>query len=136
VLWAHNGHVQRQPRAMGGFLEEQFPGQMVVLGFATGTGAYRAWSGSRRDVTDHGLEAPPPDSFERAFEATGLPQFILDLRKAVPGSPDSGWLLEQRRFRSIGAIAMSEQFYPLAIRDAFDGVVWIEKTSAALPLPR
>jgi erythromycin esterase-like protein len=134
VLWAHNEHVQRQAGSMGRFLEEQFPGQMVVLGFATGKGSYQAWS--RRSLATHGLEDPPPDSFESVFQAAGLPRFILDLRKAVPSSPESGWLLERRRFRSIGAMEMSEQFFPLGIRDSFDGLVWIEKTSAALPLGR
>jgi hypothetical protein len=136
VLWAHNGHVQRQLGSMGRFLEERFPGQMVVLGFGTGQGTYRAVSTSGKGLTNHGLASPPPDSFESVFQAAGLPRFILDLRKAVPDSPESGWLLERRRFRSIGAMEMSEQFSPLGIRDSFDGLVWIEKTSAALPLER
>jgi erythromycin esterase-like protein len=136
VLWAHNGHVQRQPGAMGTFLEEMFPGQMVVLGFATGTGTYRAVSRAGRGVTRHRLAAPPPESFEHAFQATGMPRFVLDLRKAVPVSPESGWLAESRPFRHIGAMEMTEQFHPLPIREAFDAVVWIEKTSDAVPLGR
>ena len=59
VLWAHNGHVQRQPGSMGRFLEEQFPGQMVVLGFATGDGTYRAMPRTGGGaVTNHGLRGP------------------------------------------------------------------------------
>jgi erythromycin esterase-like protein len=136
VLWAHNGHVQRQPGSMGRFLEEQFPGQMVVLGFATGEGAYRAVSRDGKGLTEHSLAPPPLDSVESVFQATGLPRFVLDLRNAVHDSPESGWLLERRRFRSIGAMEMPEQFSQLAIRDSFDAVVWIDKTSAAIPLGR
>lgn len=136
VLWAHNSHVARQPRSMGRFLEEQFPGQMVVLGFATGEGSYRARSMSGKGLTDHGLQSPPVDSYERIFQTTGLPRFILDLRTAVAGSPDSGWLAERRLFRAIGATRATRQFFPLTIRDAFDGIVWIDRTSAALPLSR
>jgi len=138
ALWAHNTHVSRQPGSMGRFLEERFPGQMVALGFATGTGTYRAGSRAGKGVSEHGLEPPPPDSFERVFQASGLPRFILDLRKAAPDSPESGWLLERKRFRSIGSMEMegSFQFRPLELRDSFDGIVWIEQTAAALPLPR
>jgi erythromycin esterase-like protein len=136
VLWAHNGHVQRRAGSMGRFLEELFPGQMVVFGFATGKGAYRAVSAAGRGLRDHDLAPPPADSYEHAFQAVGLPRFILDVRKAVPGSPASGWLLEPRRLRSIGSMEMSEQFHPLTIRDSFDAVVWIETTSAAVPLAR
>lgn len=134
VLWAHNGHVQRQPGWMGAFLEEMFPGQMVVLGFATGRGAYRAVSHGGGPPTSHALAEPPPSSFEHAFEATGLPRFVLDLRKAARGSADSGWLFERRPFRSIGAVAMENQFFPTALTDSFDGVVWIEKTTPAVAL--
>ena len=134
VLWAHNGHVQRQPGSMGAFLEEMFPGQMVVLGFATGTGTYRAVSRAGRGLATHVLAPPPPDSFEHAFQATGISRFVLDLRKAVPSSAESGWLLERRPFRSIGAMEMENQFVPLSLRHSFDAVVWIEKTSAAVGL--
>ena len=134
VLWAHNGHVQRQPGWMGAFLEEMFPGQMVVVGFATGTGTYRAVSRGGGALSPHGLAPPPPGSFEHAFQATGLARFILDLRKAVPRSADSGWLCERRPFRSIGSMEMEEQFSPTSIRDCFDAVVWIERTSASVPL--
>ena len=111
---------------------------MVALGFATGTGTYRAGSRAGKGVSEHGLEPPPPDSFERVFQASGLPRFILDLRKAAPDSPESGWLLERKRFRSIGSMEMegSFQFRPLELRDSFDGIVWIEQIAAALPLPR
>ena len=134
VLWAHNLHVQRQPGWMGRFLEDMFPGQMVVLGIATGTGTYRAVWRAGEGVKNYGLAPPPPDSFERVFQAAGLPRFILDLRKAVPDSPESGWLLERRRFRAIGSMGTPQQFFPLVIRDSFDGVVWIQSTSAAQPL--
>ncbi len=140
VLWAHNSHVSRQPGSMGRFLEEAFPGEMVVLGFATGKGSYRAVARSAaRGLTNHGLEPPPADSFESQFQASGLPRFILDLRKAVPGSPDSGWLTETRRFRAIGSMELpgALQFrLAIPLREYFDAVVWIEETSAALPLGR
>lgn len=89
-----------------------------------------------RGLTNHRLAPPPVGSFERAFQAAGLPQFILDLRQAVPDSPESGWLPERRQFRAIGSMEAAEEFYPLRIRDSFDGVIWIEKTSAATPLAR
>jgi erythromycin esterase-like protein len=82
----------------------------------------------------HPLSTPPPDSFEHAFQATGLPRFILDLRKAVPRSTESGWMCEKRPFRSIGAVETESQFFPTALRDSFDAVVWIGTTSSAVPL--
>lgn len=75
VTWAHNLHVQRQPGWMGQFLEDMFPGQMVVLGFATGTGTYRAVSHagegvklSIRKIVDHlGLSTTTRNAGEDLF---------------------------------------------------------------------
>lgn len=134
VLWAHNGHVQRQEQSMGKFLEEMFPGQMKVFGFATGSGRYRAVSASGKGLGDHPLASPPPGSFESRFQAAGLPRFVLDLRKARPAPDDSSWLLEERPFRSIGALEAESQFFPLRLRDSFDAVIWIGETGAARPL--
>jgi erythromycin esterase len=135
VLWAHNGHVQRGEQCMGRFLEDMFPGQMVVFGFATGSGTYRAVSARGKGLGDHELAPPPPGSFESLFQAASLPRFVVDVRESVPDTDGAGWIREARPFRSIGALEVEEQFFPMKLAESFDAVIWIEKTSAARPLP-
>jgi len=50
---------------------------------------------------------------------------------------DSGWLTETRRFRAIGSMELAggpQIRLAIPLREHFDAVVWIEETSAALPL--
>src|SRR5262249_2593711 len=42
VLWAHNGHVSRNPGAMGSHLSKRFGKEQVIVGFAAGEGQYTA----------------------------------------------------------------------------------------------
>jgi erythromycin esterase len=126
VLWAHNGHVARRPGWMGSYLAKRYGREMVVVGFAIHEGRYTAVG--KGGLTD-GNEAkpPPPGSVEWHFHETGLPRFMLDVR----GAKDSAgsWLARPRPFRSIGALAMEQQFYPTTVADDYDVLIYFDKTA-------
>ncbi|MFO0874126.1 MAG: erythromycin esterase family protein [Phycisphaerales bacterium] len=132
VLWAHNGHVGRNPQAMGGFLTSRFPGQMVVVGFTTTKGRYTAVGDG--GLTDHPLKPPGPATLEHRLSAHGAPIFILDVRGAKPDDPGSSWLTNRLGMRAIGAMAMDVQFQPIMVIDTYDLIAHIETTTPARQL--
>lgn len=132
VLWAHNGHVNRAPNAMGGHLAERFGDDYLPIGFATHEGRYFAVGDS--GLGDHALDSSPAESVESVFAATGAPRLILDLRTSEPGSAASGWLRAARPFRTIGALAQEEQFFPAVLAEAFDVLIYVHTTAAAVQL--
>jgi len=137
VLWAHNEHVKREPEAMGGYLSQRFGGDLVVVGFATGHGAYRA-RGQRGDhaLGSFPLQMPPAGSVESVFAATRLPLFMVDLR-STPTDAAARWLLDDHPLRSIGAMELTGefQFRPASVARNYDLMFWIEQTSPTVPLP-
>ncbi|MBL8763530.1 MAG: erythromycin esterase family protein [Phycisphaerae bacterium] len=140
VLWAHNGHVGRAElwgqKWMGSGLERKFPGQMVVFGFATGHGAYTAMGGAERPGlrTDNALAPGPEGSVERVLASAGLPRMLLDIRGARADDAGSAWATRSALMRSIGALAMEQQFFPCVPKEMFDVLVWQEATTASRPL--
>lgn len=132
VLWAHNGHVGRTREAMGEYLEKRFPGEMVVIGFATSSGDYTAVGD--KGLTSHELQAPPPRSIESYLASAGKPVFLLDVRTAKKDDAASAWLTEAMPMRSIGARAMDQQFFPTVVRESYDVLAYIRDTSAARQL--
>ncbi len=133
VLWAHNGHVGRSQMSMGHYLEKRFPGQMIVVGFATGFGRYQAIGDG--GLKSHPLLEPAPGSLEWHLDAAGHPRAIFDLRAAKAESVDSGWLCGPVPFRLIGALAMPrEQFFPRDVAEEYDLMVWQRDTTRARPL--
>lgn len=132
VLWAHNGHVNKQARAMGDYLDKKFGKKHVTIGFATLRGEYRAVG--KEGLGNHKLQAPPDDSYESAFQRTGLPRFFLDLRATT--APEAAWLTKSHPFRSIGALAMEKQFFPAKLPELFDGILYLEETTAAQKLEK
>jgi erythromycin esterase len=134
VLWAHNGHVSKQPLAMGHYLDQKFGERHLAVAFATAKGEYQAIG--KQGLGKHALQAPPSESYESAFQRTGLPRFLLDLREVEPESGDSDWLAATHPFRSVGALAMDQQFAPVQLPTLFDAVIYLEETTAAERLDR
>jgi erythromycin esterase len=135
VLWAHNYHVAKHEGAMGWHLERKFGDDYVAIGFATARGTYQAIA-QGRGLSKHKLAEPPAGSIEHAFQRTGLPRFLLDLRQVRKVAPASRWLMESRLFRGVGALAMDQQFTPQNLTQLFDAVIYIEETSRARPIQR
>jgi erythromycin esterase-like protein len=132
VLWAHNGHVNRQRegpfRAMGSYLDEWYGKDHVVVGFASNRGEYTAM-GRGTGLGRHPLKKAEPGSYEYVFGRTGIPRFILDLRTARAGDGASGWLRRPLEFRSIGAVAMDQQFHSADLASLFDLMVFLDETT-------
>jgi erythromycin esterase-like protein len=139
VLWAHNGHVCRMKysgaKAMGACLAEMYGKEQLVVGFAAGEGRYTAVAPNKGLRSDNALQAPPESSYEAWFRASRIPSFYLDLRKATQDDPGSGWLRRSLSFRSIGALAMDEQFSPANPCDLFDVITYFDQTTASRLLP-
>jgi erythromycin esterase-like protein len=132
VLWAHNGHVARQPYLMGSHLAERFGDDYLPVGFIAEAGDYIAWGKTGLDANP--LAPPSEGSVESYFAATEAPRLILDLRLAEKGSADSGWLTKPRLIRSIGAVPMEEQFHTMTVPDAFDLLIYFKDTTPAAQL--
>ncbi|QJB30034.1 erythromycin esterase family protein [Chitinophaga oryzae] len=133
VLWAHNGHVSRHPALMGGHLDKTFKKQMVVIGFGTAKGSYTAIK--KGEIKRDNVLAPPvPRSFEGYAQASGIGNFILDIRKRQLQEEPASWLLRYARLRSIGSMAMdggNAQFEYNILPDAYDALIYLDNTSAS-----
>jgi len=134
VLWAHNYHISRAPGAMGDFLNKKFGKDYLPIGFSIGKGKYRAYEYSDNVNWVHTLNEPYPGSYEYYFHSTGLPYFILDLRKSDASVSESSFLKKPMDFRSIGAMAMDEQFDETPLTDYFDGIIYIDNTTNTISL--
>ena len=146
VSWAHNEHVNRRGGAMGSLLARWYGKDYLPMEFAFHEGRYNA-------ISDAGLganDASPsfPGSAEYILHRTGIPLFILDVRKA---SQHLGKILcvEAPPFRSINEPCRSDDAYFRGIGsgaiDGFrlrrdlsnysDALIFVERSSPSALLP-
>ena len=50
-----------------------------------------------------------PGSIEYVLHSTGMPRFILDMRRASPDDPDASWLFGRTLYRTIGAVVHAQR---------------------------
>lgn len=132
VLWAHNGHVSKGSRStpyktMGNYLNEKYGKEIIVFGFSFYEGVYTAVGKNGIDVYTTSL--PQEDCLEWLFHKTMNNHFILDLRK-FSNTPVEYLQKDRINFRSIGALAMEEAFYPTIISEEYDALIYFKKTTA------
>ena len=143
VLWAHNAHVGTagDPKPMGAFLRERYGRQLYVLGYAFRRGGLRA-KGPRgataADVADFDAPPSPEGSGDAVLSAAGLPLFFLDFA-SIPSTTALGrWLAEPHLFHRVGSTWFAgdaaANFEPMALRQRYDGLIFIEQGHAARPL--
>ena len=134
MLWAHNAHVATGGNMMGSELRQVCGDQMVVFGFAFDQGSFQAidQGSGLRNFT---VPAAPAGSLDATLAASGIPIFALDLKHVPADSPETAWLKEPHRTRSIGAVysEASNYFSELSPQANFDAILFVNHTTAALP---
>lgn len=147
VLWAHNGHVATETadgyEPMGGSLRKMYGGQMVVFGFAFNEGSFQAVEmpfSSKKGLHNFTLAPAPEGSLDTTLASAGLSIAAIDLRSLPKQGEVAKWFAEPRATRSIGA-GYGEQFAANFLdkqvaQKNYDALLFVEKTTAARPLPR
>ena len=138
VVWAHDGHVSTATsgsfRPMGATLREMFGNEMVVFGFAFNQGSFQAVE-PQKGLQDFTVPPAPTGSLDATLGATGIPLFVLDLRRAPKTGPVASWWNEPHLSRSIGAVfsesTAPQYLNPLTAPRSYDALLFVEKTTAA-----
>lgn len=129
ILWAHNGHVTKRVNQMGYHLAKEYGNEYYNIGFLSNSGKYTAINSGSLN-SNNNLEPGKPGSFEYEFHRTGTPLFYFDFSKVNDSEPDGLWLRSRLDYRSIGAVAFSDQFYPAVLSKQFNAIIFIDSTSA------
>lgn len=149
VVWAHDVHVSHggdpdrsfnAGAQMGAHLKHTYAYEYRAFSLLTAEGAYSA----TRSFTDHEIIAAeafpaPAGSVEAALAAVprrgGEIGLIADLRQARD-DPRARWLWQPRPIRHIGYATYDYGFEMLTVMPLeFDGVIYIERTTASRMLP-
>jgi erythromycin esterase-like protein len=143
VVWEHNSHLgdaratemgARGELNVGQLVRERYGPAGVLTGFTTYDGTVTAASDWDAPAERKRVRPALPGTYEALFHETGLPAFLLRLKRAE-------YLSEPRLERAIGVIyrpdteRISHYFYA-RLAEQFDAVVHFDRTRAVEPLER
>jgi erythromycin esterase len=129
ILWAHNGHISKHSGAMGKFLSDKYEEDYLAIGFLHNSGKYTAVDTKKGLNNENILIESEPGSFEYNFSKIDTPIFLLDFREVNEDEPNSIWLNNKLKHRSIGAVAVEHQFYPAFLSKDYDAIIYLEATN-------
>jgi erythromycin esterase len=136
MIWAQNDHIARIGQMMGRRLTDLFPGDFVNFGFAFGEGSFQAIDGTpaagqSKRLASFTVGPPSADSLDGVLASTGLPLFVLDLRRADGAIAD--WFWSGHETRTIGAVFPGESSMSVRVVPAgrYDALIFVNRTSRA-----
>ncbi len=140
MLWAHDGHIQKQAGFMGSYVNDVHGSDYVAIAQLFYEGQYNARVDNGQSLVPpvmlNTADPSEPGSVEYAFHASGAPRLMLDLRKASPAKPESAWLLGGLQFRSIGAFSKANSFtVSWSFAHDYDAVIFFDRVRGSELLP-
>ena len=148
IVWAHNSHIgdarhtemgtARDELNIGQLCRERFGGQAALVGFGTHAGTVAAASDWDGDMQVKRVRPSRRDSVERLCHDSGVPRFLLDLRKGHHEALRRR-LLAPRLERFIGVIyrpdtELQSHYAEVSLPQQFDAYCWFDETTAVTPL--
>jgi erythromycin esterase len=143
TLWAHNGHIARDPDyivdgSMGYRLYETFGSQYQAVGFGFSQGSFTALGtdqqGSYTEPETHQITTEPRDnSINFIFHHASHKNFVFHLDVIPGGSQWDNWLSRQRPFLMIGAGYDGDPadcYRVLDIRGHYNRIIYFDSTNA------
>ncbi|KAF9539147.1 hypothetical protein EC957_005758 [Mortierella hygrophila] len=145
IVWAHNSHIgdarytsmgmSRNELNIGQLCREKFGKDVVIIGCGTHTGTVAAaheWDGKMEVMK---VVPSLEDSYERVMFNSGVPRFVLDLKRHKRLTQ---LLMEPRLERFIGVIYRPaterwSHYSKAVLPKQMDAYVWFQKSNAVVP---
>ena len=147
VVWEHNSHVgdaratelgEEGELNVGQLMRQRHGSETTLVGFTTYSGRVTAASGWGEAAERKRVRQAIPESYESCFHETGIPHFLLRVRRA----PKLISLLQEARSeRAIGVVYVPEtervsHYFRAHLARQFDAVVHMDETTAVEPLEK
>jgi erythromycin esterase-like protein len=147
VVWAHNSRIGNAAATALGWRGQFNIGELcriaygddaVLIGFGTDRGTVAAATDWGADMQVKTVRPARPDSYEHAFQRTGVARGLADWRG--PRRRELADILREPLLeRAIGVVYRPESellshYFEAVMAEQFDAWVWFEETGAVTPL--
>jgi erythromycin esterase len=142
IIWAHNGHIakdSKRTRSLGYCLKETFAEKYYAIGFDFNRGGFRALDRNEHTLKSFTVDSSRSGSTGYTFAQTGLPCFFIDIEQSTRVHDSLfNFFNKKMMSRSIGALFDPQNesgYYTMApLADLYDGLIFVDVTTASIPL--
>lgn len=140
MLWAHNGHVNKEfptYTPMGSHLSKIYGDDMYTIALEFNKGNFRAYpSQNAENIKEFKFKDSSNFYFAHKLKAVNTPIYFMDFKQASQDKYLEKWLSKPAMIHQIGAVYSQYNLLNLTCwqipSKAFDGVIFIESTAASV----
>ncbi len=136
MIWAHNGHINKIPECMGGYLKDSLKDQYYAIGFDFNKGGFRSVDMKESKLKDFVVGDAVKGSTGEFFSQLNIPIFFIDI-EGIEKSNNPAISLMNKKMpgRSVGSGFDPDheaRFYEKeSLNTRFDGLIFINEVTAA-----
>ena len=133
-IWTHNFHVKKNnitytnDRSMGHFLKEKFREKYYSIGFDFAVGDFYAINPKKNRIEKYTINEPMKNTSSELFYKSNLTSFFLDFKSISKNKVAYEFLNKKVKYRGIGSTYNPKMIEKEKLLDAYDGIIFVEKT--------
>ena len=135
-IWAHNFHIKKNKItytndfAMGHYLKEKYGNEYYSLGFDFAIGEFNAYSIENKKIEIFSITEPMKNTSSYLFNESSLHYFFLDFNSISKIGVLDAYVNSKVKYRGIGANYNPKLIEKEKLKDAYDGIIFVNKTKA------
>lgn len=136
MIWAHNGHINKTTKWMGGYLKDSLKDEYYSIGFDFNKGGFRSMDLDAKGLKNFSVGDAAEGSTGNIFSKFGTPAFFIDIEGIENDhAPAASFVNKKLASRSIGAAFSAKhesRFYvDSPLYERFDGLIFVNDVSAS-----
>jgi erythromycin esterase len=135
-VWSHNFHIKKNKitytndLAMGHFLKEKYGNEYYSLGFDFATGTFNAYDIGSKKIDKFSITEPMENTSSELFNESSLEFFFLDFNSISKIDVLNDFINSKVKYRGIGSTYNPKMIEKEKLKDAYDGIIFVNKTKA------
>jgi erythromycin esterase len=136
-IWAHNFHIKKNEiaytnnLAMGHFLKSKYGNKYYSLGFDFATGEFNAYSIKNKKIELFSITEPMSNTSSELFNESNLDYFFLDFNSISEIGILNDYVNTKVKYRGIGSTYSPKMIEKEKLKDAYDGIIFVNNTKAS-----
>jgi erythromycin esterase len=135
-VWSHNFHIKKNlitytnDLAMGHFLKEKYGNEYYSVGFDFATGTFNAYDIDNKKIDKFSITEPMKNTSSELFNESSFEFFFLDFNSISKIDVLKDFINSKVKYRGIGSTYNPKMIEKEKLKDAYDGIIFVNKTKA------
>lgn len=131
-ICAHNSHIKKSNTSftpLGYYLKNKYFEKYYSVGFDFGSGSFNAWEIENNKIKKYSIDQPLKNTSTEVFNNASSDIYFLDFNRSSSSPPLNEFIISKVLYRDIGSTYSPKMVQKEKLKEAFDGIIFVKKSS-------